>query len=285
MKDPVATKKSAPIPQPADTPRKNEKESGPKIAVSPTEPLGMKFVKLPKGTFWMGWDSDNKQSKQVTIDADFELAAYTVTQAQWQEVMGNNPSYFSREGGGKQAVQAISDEDLKNFPVENVAWQDPKGNDIQEFLIKLNEGEKGRGWYYRLPSEKEWEYACRGGAASKEECSFDFYLDKPTNDLSSKQANFNGEYPAGNGAKGSILAGRRRWVHIPRTSWGCTTCTAMCGNGVRIYGMRRARTGCSGAAAGSTMASTAGRPTATGTRRPYRFINLGFRLARVPSGS
>src|SRR5262249_21262303 len=55
------------------------------------------------------------------------------------------------------------------------------------------------------PTEEEWEYACRGGARSKEECSFDFYLDQPTNDLSSTQANFNGNYPAGSAAKGPYL--------------------------------------------------------------------------------
>jgi hypothetical protein len=69
----------------------------------------MKFVRVPKGTFWMGWDSEKKQSKQVTIDQDFELAAYTVTQGQWEAVMGSNPSWFSRQGGGKEKVQDVSD--------------------------------------------------------------------------------------------------------------------------------------------------------------------------------
>jgi formylglycine-generating enzyme required for sulfatase activity len=161
---------------------------------------GMKFVKVPKGTFWMGWDSEKKQSKQVEIKADFELAAYTVTQEQWETVMGNNPSWFSRQGQGKNRVKDIADADLKRFPVENVSW-----NDVQDFLKKLNERQKGKGWVYRLPTEAEWEYACRGAAATKEECSFDFYFGKPTNDLSSKEANFNGDEPAGKAAKGSYL--------------------------------------------------------------------------------
>src|SRR5580658_1502793 len=55
-------------------------------------PLGMKFVPLPKGTFYMGWDSEKKKSTKTEIKADFEIAVYTVTQGQWQELMGNNPS-------------------------------------------------------------------------------------------------------------------------------------------------------------------------------------------------
>ena len=162
-------------------------------------PLGMKFVSLPKGTFYMGWNGDKKGVK-TEIQEDFEIAVYTVTQGQWQEIMGNNPSWFSRDGGGKDKVKDIKDEDLKQFPVEFVSW-----NDAQEFIKKLNEKEKGKGWTYRLPTEAEWEYACRGGATSEEECSYHFYFEKPTNDLSSKDANFDGDYPDGKAAKGPYL--------------------------------------------------------------------------------
>jgi formylglycine-generating enzyme required for sulfatase activity len=154
-----------------------------KVEVGPLI-LEMKFVRVPKGTFWMSKDEKNAQ-RQVTIEHDFDMAANTVTQEQWQALMGNNPSWFSRRREGKDKVKDIADEDLKRFPVENMKWEE-----VEAFLVKLNQRERGKGWHYRLPSEAEWEYACRGAATTKEECSFDFYFSKPTNELSLKQANF-----------------------------------------------------------------------------------------------
>ena len=75
---------------------------------------------------------------QLTL-SDFNIGKYPVTQTQWKAVMGNNPSYFKGD----------------NLPVEQVSW-----NDVQEFIRKLN---KQTGKNYRLPTEAEWEYACRGG--------------------------------------------------------------------------------------------------------------------------
>jgi formylglycine-generating enzyme required for sulfatase activity len=152
----------------------------------------MTFVHLRKGTFYMGWDGTPGSAKETKIKEDFEIAVHDVTQGQWEAIMGSNPSRFSRKGDGRNSVLDISDEELKLFPVEQVSW-----DDVQAFLKKLNERERGRGYLYRLPSEEEWEYACRGRATSEDQCSYHFYLDKPTNDLSSEQANFNGSYPSG----------------------------------------------------------------------------------------
>jgi formylglycine-generating enzyme required for sulfatase activity len=140
---------------------------------------------------------------------------HDVTQGQWQAVMGENPSYFSRFGGGQRAVKGISDEELKLFPVESVSW-----NDVQEFLKKLNKKMQGRGYLYRLPSATEWEYACRNGATSEEECSNLFYFDEPTNALSSEQANFNGEHPFGKAPKGKWLQRTSRVGAYPPNKLG-----------------------------------------------------------------
>ena len=82
---------AAPLPKPA----------GPREG-----PLGMKFVPLPKGTFYMGWNGDKKGVK-TEIKEDFEIATTTVTQGQWQELMGKNPSWFSRDGEGQDATLLV----------------------------------------------------------------------------------------------------------------------------------------------------------------------------------
>jgi formylglycine-generating enzyme required for sulfatase activity len=179
-----------------------------------TDDVLMTFVRLPKGTFYMGWDGQKKGVK-TAIPEDFEIAVHDVTQGQWQAVMGENPSWFSRFGGGRNEVKTLSDEELKLFPVESVSW-----DDAQEFIRRWNEKERGRGYWYRLPTEAEWEYACRGGAASEEECSHHFYFDKPTNDLSSEQANFDGNEPFGKAPKGKHLERTSRVGAYPSNKLG-----------------------------------------------------------------
>jgi formylglycine-generating enzyme required for sulfatase activity len=241
----------------------------------------MKFVKVPKGTFWMGGGSTNPPTKQVDIKEDFELAAYTVTQEQWQALMGNNPSWFSRDGAGKDKVKDVADADLKRFPVEQVSW-----DDVQEFLKKLNAREQGKGWLYRLPSEAEWEYACRNAATTKEDCSFDFYFDKPTNDLSSKQANFNGDTPAGNAEKGPNLGRPTKVGSYPPNKLGLYDMHGnvwqWCADRVNAKERWRLRRGGSWPRGGPDCTAAARNTGAQSGGEFYRVV--GFRLARVPSG-
>jgi formylglycine-generating enzyme required for sulfatase activity len=133
------------------------------------------MIYIPGGSFLMGSPDTEVDSRdierpqhQVEI-APFYMGRYPVTQAQYQTVMGKNPSYFKGE----------------NNPVESVNWHKAK-----EFCNKLSEL---TGKTYRLPSEAEWEYACRAGTTTP------FYFGKT---ISTDQANSNGDYTYGNGKKG-----------------------------------------------------------------------------------
>lgn len=97
------------------------------------------LVLIPAGSFMMGSNQyqDERPVHQVNVRA-FYMGRYEVTQAQYRAVMGANPSYFRGD----------------NLPVENVNW-----NDAQEFMRRLNA--LSDGYTYRLPTEAEWEYACR----------------------------------------------------------------------------------------------------------------------------
>jgi len=115
---------------------------GPEVADPVT---GMLFVPVPRGCFKMGdgfgeGDDDEKPLHEVCLDS-FYLGKYEVSQAQWQAVMGSNPSYFKQCG--------------KNCPVESVSW-----SDVNDFISKLSF--KGTR-QFRLPTEAEWEYAASGG--------------------------------------------------------------------------------------------------------------------------
>jgi formylglycine-generating enzyme required for sulfatase activity len=119
------------------------------------------------------------------VPRDFYLGKYEVTQEEWQAVMGSNPSQFSRQGDRKDAVKDVPEVELRRFPVENVSWEE-----AQQFLSRLNTREPESGWIYRLPTEEEWEYACRGGPSSdKADFTYDFYLESPGNQLTPAQAN------------------------------------------------------------------------------------------------
>ena len=234
----------------------------------------MTFVRLPKGTFYMGWDGTPGSAKQTQIKEDFEIALHNVTQGQWEAIMGNNPSWYSRGNGGRNSVLDISDEELKLFPVENVSW-----NDARNFIKKLNEKELERGYLYRLPSEAEWEYACRAGATSQEECSYHFYFDKPTNDLSSAMANFNGNEPFGKAPSGPWLMRPTRVGAYPANRLG------LCDMHGNVWQWTDTPQG-----SGRVDRGGSWRDASHSCRAGERFafpptvqaMNLGFRLARVP---
>jgi len=107
------------------------------------------MVVVPGGNFQMGSnDSDSRDNEKVVHSVSvksFAIGRYEVTQGQWRVVMGNNPSHFANCGD--------------NCPIEQVSW-----NDIQSYIQKLNQK---TGQQFRLPSEAEWEYACRGGQQHK----------------------------------------------------------------------------------------------------------------------
>jgi formylglycine-generating enzyme required for sulfatase activity len=124
-----------------------------------TNSIGMKLVLIPKGTFMMGSPieeegaENDEEQHQVTISKDYYLGVTEVTQGQYEKVMGTNPSYFQK--------RVIRKSDSSMYPVEQVSWED-----AVEFCKKLSDlpEEKKGGRVYRLPTEAEWEYACRAGS-------------------------------------------------------------------------------------------------------------------------
>jgi len=146
----------------------------------------MKLVRIPRGKFLMGSLNSEEgrlpeeTQHEVEITQPYYLAACPVTQQEYQQVMGTNPSWFSTEGGGKASVLGL---DTTRFPVESVSWEE-----AEEFCRRLAAlpAEKQAGRTYRLPTEAEWEYACRAGTTTP-------FSYGPS--LSSSFANFDGNNP------------------------------------------------------------------------------------------
>lgn len=131
---------------------------------SGSSPVGMTFVRIPKGTFLMGSDSseagrDDEIQHRVTITYDFFMQTTEVTQEQWYNVMGDNPSKFIADQDCPGQYKQVNRVGMcPSNPVEQVSW-----HDAQLFIQKLND--KRDGYRYRLPTEAEWEYAARGGSS------------------------------------------------------------------------------------------------------------------------
>ncbi len=154
-----------------------------------TNSVGMKFALIPDGSFIMGsqlnpeeivkryggkatYHKDEQPPHPVKITKPFYLQTTEVSRGQWKKVMGNNPSYFKDCGD--------------DCPVETVSW-----NDAQKFIAKLNQMEGTNK--YRLPTEAEWEYACRAGTKTL------FFTGEC---ISTDQANCIGHYPGENCPEG-----------------------------------------------------------------------------------
>ena len=109
---------------------------------------GVEFAWCPPGTFLMGSDTgqiDEQPVHEVTLTQGFWMATTEVTQGLWESVMGSNPARFTGDPAR---------------PIETVSW-----NDVQTFLTELNEAYPGMG--FRLPTEAEWEFACRAGSTTE----------------------------------------------------------------------------------------------------------------------
>ncbi len=135
-----------------------------------TNSIGMKLVLIPKGTFLMGSPKgevgrqDDETQHEVTLSQDYYLGVYEVTQAQYEKVMGKNPSHFQGDKVAErhpQTGRVVKTVDSSNHPVGSVSWEDAVA-----FCQRLSElpEEKNAGRVYRLPTEAEWEYACRAGS-------------------------------------------------------------------------------------------------------------------------
>ena len=128
-----------------------------------TNSVGIKLALIPPGEYQMGGQLSlepvrDSRMHRVIISRPFYIGAYEVTQQQYRAVTGNRPSYHMP---GKREVPDGSDTD--KFPVEMITWYD-----AVDFCKKLSSlpREKKSGRVYRLPTEAEWEYACRAGTTT-----------------------------------------------------------------------------------------------------------------------
>jgi serine/threonine protein kinase len=178
---------------PSTAPTKAALRIGETIEVHLTPSMKITCARVPPGQSWLGGGGGTEGTTSFTLEKGLWCGIYPVTQEQWQAVMGDNPSHFK----GK----------AKN-PVEQVSY-----NDVQKFLQKVNAANSTIGFLYRLPTADEWEYILRGGPISKSQSQYYYYFASSKDDLtavasnalSSTQANFDGNNPAGFGKKGPYL--------------------------------------------------------------------------------
>jgi len=164
--------------------------------------VAMEFVWIPPGEFMMGSPASEAQragdevQHRVALTKGFWMGKYEVTQRQYRQITGENPSNFKGD----------------DLPVEQVDW-----NQAGEFCQKAG---KVAGVAMRLPTEAEWEYACRAGAQT----AFHY-----GDSLDASMANFDGNYPYGNGVKGEYRQKTTPVGTFKPNAWGCMTCTERVG--------------------------------------------------------
>jgi len=154
----------------------------------------MSFAFVPPGSFLMGSNhpegyDEEKPVHRVDLTKGFFLGVSPVMQSQWAAVMGNNPSHFKGE----------------TRPVEQVSWED-----CQEFFEKLGAAQE-RGLKVGLPTEAEWEYACRAGTTTEYH-----FGDVLNTDL----ANYNGDYSWNGSPKGKKRGETTDVGLFPCNAWG-----------------------------------------------------------------
>ena len=142
-----------------------------------TKTANISLKLIPAGTFMMGspndqGGSDERPQHEVKISKPFYLGIYPVTQGQYAKLVGKNPSYFASTGGGKEEVTRM---DTSQLPVEQVSWDDAvafcnamsKADGLSPYYESTGEHVSiAGGAGYRLPTEAEWEYACRAGTTT-----------------------------------------------------------------------------------------------------------------------
>jgi sulfatase modifying factor 1 len=209
---------------------------------------------------------DDEVQHEVTLSRGFWLADTACTQALWQAVTGANPSEFQ--------------DDVRN-PVENVSW-----NDVQTFLSELNR--RVPGLQARLPSEAEWEYACRAGTTTP----FSF-----GDNITPEQVNYDGNHPYAGGEKGLYRQKTVPVGSLPANPWGLYEMHGnvweWCADWYGDYPTRRrsirlarrlATPACCAAARGSAAAGFARCAFRFGYVPDDRGRHIGFRFAPGQSG-
>ncbi|MDR2019195.1 MAG: formylglycine-generating enzyme family protein, partial [Treponema sp.] len=195
---------------PGDVAAMKQEEARMKQKLEQERLFAAKFVFVEGGTFQMGSPASeagrrNDETQHQVRVSSFYMGKYEVTQAEYESVMGTNPSYFKGA----------------NFPVENVSWYD-----AVEYCNRLSQREGLTPAYtrngdnvtwnrnaegYRLPTEAEWEYACRAGTTTPFNTG---------NNISVNIANYDGNYPYNNGSKGVYRQKTVAAGSLPPNAWG-----------------------------------------------------------------